>query len=112
MLTDFLQKTKIKIFSRHIGGDEFGNEYYEKNGKRFVVYKGICEPSKVPAEWFPWLHHTTDKTPVNTRIKKYHWQKLHVPNLTGTRNFYSPVAQVNSRYKPWSPIDSKTEKSK
>ena len=33
--------------------------------RRFVIYKGIVEASKVPQEWNAWLHHVTDELPKN-----------------------------------------------
>ena len=57
-----------------VGTDEFGNRYYrEKPGRqlrpgggrdsrerRWVLYKGEAEASKVPPEWHAWLHHTVN----------------------------------------------------
>ena len=60
------------------GSDAFGNRYYRRRGrthgdssvadkrrkeKRWVIYKGIAEPSKVPPEWHGWLHYTFDTPP-------------------------------------------------
>lgn len=96
----------IRFNSKKIGDDEFGNQYYQKrNGKRFVIYKGIAEPTKIPAEWHVWIHYLTNQAPVQINTNKYSWQKIHLPNLTGTINAYSP--QKNSKrnstlpYEPW-----------
>ena len=56
---------------RYIGGDEFGNRYYEQRSgvgpigrpRRWVIYKDLSEPTLVPPEWHGWLHYTFD-TPV------------------------------------------------
>jgi NADH:ubiquinone oxidoreductase subunit len=98
----------IKNFSKKIGADEFGNQYFQnKEGKRFVLYKGSAEPSKVPFEWHGWLHYTTDIAPVKMDTHKASWQKIHLPNLTGTKNAYSPnnssVKKTNSTYEFWNP---------
>ena len=54
------------LFAKKIGCDEYGNKYYTKKNlspknnyreRRFVIYKGIVEASKVPQEWNAWLHH-------------------------------------------------------
>ena len=52
---------------RKVGADEFGNRYYLSKGRRlqgrerrWVLYKGPAEASKVPPEWHAWLNHTTD----------------------------------------------------
>ncbi len=60
--------------SRHgrlIGEDGFGNKYYEdKTGvgpagkaRRWVIYVGDAEASKVPPEWYGWLHYILDEPP-------------------------------------------------
>jgi len=108
----FLQQLSIKLFNKKIGCDEFGNCYFEaKNGKRFVAYKGIAEPSKIPAEWHGWIHHSTDTAPININTRKHSWQKIHLPNLTGTKNAYSPKNSSKNRvgiqdakpYESWKP---------
>ena len=81
-----------------IGKDNFGNRYYEDRQapapgyrrKRWVMYKGIAEPSKVPAAWHGWLHYTTDRVPEH----RYAWQKEHEPNLTGTKEAYYPSGHI------------------
>ena len=50
--------------------------------KRWVIYNGIVEASKVPAEWHAWLHYTAE-APLST-ANEFEWQKEHLPNLTGT----------------------------
>ena len=46
---------KTKVMGQYVGEDEFGNKYYEQkkssNPRRWVVYNGIVEASKVPAHW-------------------------------------------------------------
>jgi NADH:ubiquinone oxidoreductase subunit len=96
----------IKISCRKIGSDEFGNEYFQnKNGRRFVAYKGIAEPSKIPAEWHGWIHHSTNLAPIKISTRKFSWQKIHLPNLTGTKGAYSPknsaVKKVGGFYETW-----------
>ncbi len=105
-----------------IGEDEFGNCYYQhrrtpKKGrrKRWVVYKGVAEPSKVPAHWHCWLHYTTDKAPTDgPQIPVHDWQKPHLPNLTGTAHRYLPEghllkggrrAKTTADYVAWTPDD-------
>ena len=81
----------IKLSAKKIGEDEFGNQYFQnKDGKRLVVYNGIAEASKIPAEWHGWIHYSTNITPTCANIHKFSWQKIHLPNLTGTKNAYSP----------------------
>ena len=100
----FLEQLKIKLFNKKVGSDEFGNEYYQGKSKRFVTYKGIAEPSKVPAKWHGWLHYTTNILPVQIDTRKHSWEKIHIPNLTGTKNAYSPQnTQAKKPYQTWQP---------
>jgi NADH:ubiquinone oxidoreductase subunit len=79
-----------------VGRDSFGNRYYREKGeeslaeRRWVIYKGLAEASKVPAEWHGWLHHLTERpTPIEA-IKRWPWEKDHLPNLSGTPYAYQP----------------------
>jgi len=102
-----------------VGSDEFGNRYFREKGlsdaqqaKRWVLYKGIPEASKVPAHWHRWLHKTTNDVPASGAIAVKPWQKAHQPNLTGTTLAYRPPGhQLNGGrrdkatgdYEPWQP---------
>ncbi len=107
---DVLNKIAIKLFNDKVGSDEFGNEYYENKNKKkkFVVYKGLPEATKIPSEWRVWIHSKTDKAPSNFKVKKFFWQKMHLPNLTGTSLAYKPNIKVKSKktYQAWSPDQS------
>lgn len=103
---DLINRICIKLFCKKVGDDEFGNQYFEnKEGKRFVVYNGYPEPSKVPFEWHGWLHYTSKDIPIN--VNKFSWQKIHLPNLSGTKNAYSPnktsTSKTSSEYEAWKP---------
>jgi len=110
--------------SRLVGTDEFGNRYYEaKRGRRYgrirrwVIYKGADEASKVPAEWHAWLHHTVAEPLTESAALARPWQKGHQPNLTGTERAYRPRghelaarrhAPATGDYEAWSPDDDGT----
>ena len=60
------------LFAKNIGSDQYGNKYFIKKNlspknnyreRRFVVYSGIVEASKVPQEWNAWIHHMTNDIP-------------------------------------------------
>lgn len=86
-----------------VGNDQFGNAYFRskqkpKHGqreKRWVMYNGKAEPSKVPAEWHGWLHYTIEKPPTERSITHHKWEKVHQPNLTGTPGAYVPPGHLN-----------------
>ncbi|MAT32502.1 MAG: hypothetical protein CMP42_00880 [Rickettsiales bacterium] len=74
--------------------------------RRFVLYKGIIEASKVPPEWNAWIHHIEDDVP--KAEKKLSWIKNHKPNLTGTPFAYEYKDKKESKkikniYTVWSP---------
>ena len=99
--------TKIKtiLFGKFVGKDSFGNKYYEsKNGKRWVIYANEIDASKIPVEWYSWIHFTPNKIEKNHDFKKYSWQKPHKPNLTGTKDSYYPNKNKDvskKKYKSW-----------
>ena len=75
-----------------IGTDKFGNRYYERKdgSRRWVIYAGTVEASRVPPDWHGWLHHTFKDPPTTAPFKEKAWEKDHVPNLTGTPEAYRP----------------------
>ena len=99
--------TRIKtiLFGKFVGKDSFGNKYYEnKNNKRWVIYAGEIDASKIPVEWYSWIHFTPNKIEKKHDIDKYDWQKPHQPNLTGTDKAYFPNKNKNAvrkKYKSW-----------
>lgn len=105
---------------RQVGKDAYGNKYYEAKSeltsefkkKRWVIYNGLAEPSKVPPEWHGWLHYTTDALPQPGDAAPYGWIKEPQPNLTGTTLAYVPPGHVNrggqraatvADYQAWKP---------
>jgi NADH:ubiquinone oxidoreductase subunit len=79
-----------------VGADEYGNVYYkERNGKRrWVIYNGLAEASKIPPGWHGWMHHRTDKTPLEEAYTPREWQKPHEVNRTGTPSAYRPDGAI------------------
>ncbi|MDO1558839.1 NADH:ubiquinone oxidoreductase subunit NDUFA12 [Brevundimonas sp. 2R-24] len=76
---------------RLVGKDVFGNRYYESKDtssydgrrRRWVIYNGYAEASKVPPDWYGWLHYTSDDLPSDQDVGP-RYEKPHLPNLTGT----------------------------
>ena len=96
----------VDIFSGKLKGkDSFGNKYYEsKSGKRWIIYKDEVNASKIPVEWYSWIHFTKNKIENNHELEKFSWQKPHQPNLTGTKSSYHPNKDDNKvikKYKSW-----------
>ena len=101
-----------------VGSDEFGNRYYRNatllNGRerRWVIFKGKKEASKIPPEWHAWMHHTTDAPLSEIAAQPEDWQQGHIPNLTGTQLAYRPQgadakggqrAAATGDYQAWTP---------
>ena len=109
----------IKRRSVLIGMDDYGNRYFEDRKvsvegrkRRYVIYKGVAEPSKVPADWHGWLHYTLDTPPTETPLPRQDWETDHTPNLTGTVFAYRPKGSLkaggtrqsaDSDYEAWTP---------
>ena len=86
-----------------VGQDDFGNRYYEAKDasdsydsrkRRWVIYDGYAEASKVPPEWHGWLHYTWDEPPTKAPVKRRSWERDHLPNLTGTPLAYRPKGSI------------------
>lgn len=102
-----------------IGTDDEGNRYFEERRpsidgrkRRYVLYKGLAEPSRVSPDWHGWLHHAFDEPPTKAPLPRRPWEKPHVPNLTGTPGAWRPsgsLARSGDRphatgdYEAWSP---------
>ena len=109
----------IKRRSQLVGTDEYGNKYYEdrkvsieRRHRRYVIYDGYAEPSKVPADWHGWLHHTLDEPPTEKPLNRREWEIDHKPNMTGTLFAYHPKGSLNEAgkrqasdadYEAWTP---------
>lgn len=79
-----------------VGEDEAGNAYYRTADglRRWVIYNGPIEGSRVPPEWHGWLHHTWDEPPTERPPIHKAWEKPHVPNLTGTDLAWVPPGSI------------------
>ena len=93
------------IYGKYVGKDKNGNKYYQsKSGKRWVIYNGEIEASKIPDEWYSWMHRIGNKIENLHELKKYKWQKEHLPNKTRTDESYHPKKNKNAlkkKYNSW-----------
>lgn len=103
---------------KRVGQDEFGNTYYqggkdpEGRTRRWVIYNGYADASKIPVAWHGWMHHRTDTPPTDESYKAREWQKPHQANKTGTAFAYRPKGsmasggerpRVTGDYDAWTP---------
>jgi NADH:ubiquinone oxidoreductase 17.2 kD subunit len=87
---------------QYIGTDEFGNRYYQSRDnvsydgrkRRWVVYDGYADASKVPPDWHGWLHYTYDEPPSLEPLRRQKWEAPYVPNLTGTPMAWAPPGSL------------------
>jgi len=95
-----------------VGEDDAGNVFYETSDRkrRWVIFNGEAEASRVGPEWHGWLHHTWDEPPTKAPVARKDWEKPHLPNLTGTAMAYAPQGSLRRAepaarqdYEAWSP---------
>jgi len=106
-----------KLNGTRVGEDPLGNIYYEGGRgvdgrpRRWVIYSGSNDASRVPPEWHGWLHHSTDLTPDRLPAARP-WQMEPLPNMTGTDAAHMPRgalqkgghrAAATGDYEAWSP---------
>ncbi len=121
-LSQFGTLMQTRFCGREAGRDQFGNVYYRSRKtpkgvreKRWVMYAGEPEASKVPPEWHIWLHHTIDAPLPESSPFHKPWQKPYKPNATGTNEAYFPPghvlaggkrARTTGDYQAWTPDES------
>jgi NADH:ubiquinone oxidoreductase subunit len=104
-----------------VGTDEFGNRYFEARDvkdsydgrkRRWVLYKGYAEASKIPPDWHGWMHYTYDDPPSKVALPRKDWEKPHMPNMSGTPYAQFPPGSLNAEavrspttgdYEAWKP---------
>jgi NADH:ubiquinone oxidoreductase subunit len=101
-----------------MGEDSLGNVYWQggsdANGlpRRWVIYNGPNDASRVPPEWFSWLHHQIDDVPDRALPPVRSWEKPPEANQTGTRLAYRPPGALEAGgrrvaatgdYEAWTP---------
>lgn len=110
------QTLGTQIFtSRHgikVGEDDQGNIFYRDaaDKRRWVIFNGDMEATRVGPGWHGWLHHTVDTTPVEAPLRVRPWEKPHQENLTGTPAAYAPPGSIRRDepvarrdYEAWQP---------
>jgi NADH:ubiquinone oxidoreductase subunit len=104
----------VRRSARQVGSDALGNLYYgsKKGDRRFVIYKGANDPSRVPPEWYAWLHHQIDGVPDEALPPPPKFLREAEPNRTGTAQAYRPSGALelgaqrpaaSGDYEAWTP---------
>jgi NADH:ubiquinone oxidoreductase subunit len=95
-----------------VGEDALGNVYREGAGRRWVIYKGSNDVSRVPPEWYAWLTRQIDAVPDEALPPPPPFLRAATPNLTGTALAYRPPgalerggrrAAATGDYQAWTP---------
>lgn len=102
-----------------VGTDAQGNRYFRSRKpdsfgrqRRWVIYNGANDASRVPAEWHGWLHGAFDDVPESHLPPPRIWEAEFTPNATGTARAYLPQgalerggmrARATGDYEAWSP---------
>lgn len=99
-----------------VGADSLGNRYYQnRRGRRWVIYAGVAEASKVPPLWHSWLHHMCDVPPQSPTPENW------LPNMTGTPLATRPSGSLAGKgqrhpatgdYQAWQPPAATKSKPK
>ena len=100
--------------ARLVGRDVLGHRYYvaKKGDRRFVIYEGANDPSRIPPEWYAWLHHMIDGVPDEALPPAPKFLREPEPNLTGTPQAYRPSGALelgaqrpaaSGDYEAWTP---------
>lgn len=99
-------------YGSFVGEDADGNRFYQRDGgkRRWVIYNGLAEASRISPEWHGWLHHTFDAPPTESPLPQQAWQKPHQENPTGSDAAYHPGGSLLQSqptpvrgYQAWSP---------
>ncbi len=99
---------------RKVGTDVYGNVYYtgKKSDRRWVIYNGSNDASRIPPDWYGWMHHQIDGLPDEALPPKPKFLKDPTPNRTGTAEAYRPAgalerggqrAAASGDYQAWTP---------
>ncbi|MFT6933150.1 MAG: NADH:ubiquinone oxidoreductase subunit [Paracoccaceae bacterium] len=95
-----------------VGEDDNGNIFYQTKDRkrRWVIFDGEPEASRVSPDWHGWLHFTWDEPPTDRPVVHKSWEKPHLPNLTGTAAAYAPAGSIRRSvpkercdYEAWTP---------
>lgn len=102
-----------------VGTDAAGNRYFRSKKpnsagleRRWVIYEGANDASRVPSEWHGWLHHSYDDVPESHLAPAKIWEVDYTPNATGTPSAYRPSgalemggkrAGATGDYEAWTP---------
>lgn len=94
-----------------VGEDTQGNVFYrDGDDRRWVIFNGESEASRIDPDWHGWLHGTFAEPPTDRPLVHKDWEQPHHENLTGTAMAYAPGGSIRkadvaarSDYEAWTP---------
>ena len=102
-----------------VGTDAAGNTYFRAKKKlpdgrerRWVIYNGANDASRVPPEWHGWLHGSFDSLPESNLPPAKIWEADYTPTPPRTAAAYRPQgalerggtrARATGDYEAWTP---------
>ncbi len=92
----------IRRAGERVGEDELGNVYYRSRRidpalgreRRWVIYNGEADASRIAAAWHGWMHHRTNTPPTQEDYRPREWQLPHKANMTGTAYRLPPGGSI------------------
>lgn len=84
------------LYGEKVGEDDQGNIFYQSGGgkRRWVIYNGESEASRIDSNWHGWLHFTYDQPPTKEPLQRKSWELPHRANETGTVEAYRPAGSL------------------
>lgn len=101
-----------RFHGTEVGRDVVGNIYYANadDSRRWVLYTGDNDASRVEPEWYGWLHKIYALPPTLDPLTHKAWEQPHRPNLTGTDGAFYRQGSIRradvkpaSDYEAWRP---------
>ena len=91
------------LFSRRhgqeAGRDEAGNVYFRHSkdpARRWVIYSGANDSSRVPPGWNAWLRGTIDDVPDKALPQRRAFEQPPEANLTGSDQAWRPAGSIRA----------------
>jgi NADH:ubiquinone oxidoreductase subunit len=99
-------------FGEKVGEDAAGNVFYRSadDSRRWVIYAGSNDATRVGPDWYGWLHFTVKAPPTVEPVAHKTWEQPHQPNMTGSEGAFLRKGSIRradvkpqSDYEAWSP---------
>lgn len=103
---------------QQVGHDDSGNLYFQHKSdprRRWVIYAGANDGSRVPPGWQSWLRGTIDEIPEKALPPRRRFEQPPVANLTGSDLAWRPSGSLRAQgvrpattgdYSAWTPDEA------